>query len=159
MLRQRATIKELVQIVNDVENKSMTEMGIRQRCKRKSIEIGDDHKVDVASFLEASTQRLRESIGDEKVTLSDGSPLTFTEAKVKLTLLQCDKYQCQIDELKGRLVSRQDVIQVSEKLVADFRSSLKSWLDHTSAKYPDHAALWQEAHDLAIKAVKNGLSI
>jgi len=143
---ERLTSDQLRAIVLAYEGETITRQGIEYFCNRFNVRRAEDKTYSKLEFLKA--RRDNKAIGND--------PSNPKTAKI---LKECKILDLRIGQIEGELYPKEEVVKASTQLVADFRSSLKSWLDHTSAKYPDHAALWQEAHDLAIKAVQDGLSI
>jgi hypothetical protein len=143
---ERMTSEELRHVYLANVGKTITRQGIEDFCTNHNVRRAEDKTYSKLEYLKAWRESKAEG----------NDPSNPKTAKI---LKECKILDLRIGQIEGELYPKDEVVKASVQLVADFRSSLKSWLDHTSAKFPDHAAIWQEAHDSAIKAVQDGLSI
>lgn len=143
---ERLTSEQLRAVVLAVDGETITRQGIEYFCKTQNVRRAEDKTYSKLEFLKA--RRAAKATGKDP-----------SNPKIAKILKECKILDLRIKQIEGELYPREEVQKASNQLVSDFRMALKSWVDHISAKYPEHADKWEEAHNLAIQAVNDGLSI
>jgi hypothetical protein len=138
-MRQRATIKEMVGIIEESEGNAITEMAIRKSLSRAGITPDKhDHKVDVAQALSA---RVSSKKMDKTNLLQNSDDYADTEsyagAKIKHINLQCKKIEIQIQQILGTLIPVEDVKKDMDYAAANLIDRIEAWASTAQELVPE----------------------
>lgn len=144
-MKKRCTVKELLDVIEEIEGKRISETAIRKSLKRHGVLIGDDKMVDVEQALKAreAGMVLDKSKITEQVKRSKEKGEMFAasyhEARIKQIELQCEKTKIEIAKIRSELVNRKEEEARFRAEWAKARKAVEDWRAHETAKHPDHA--------------------
>ena len=159
---KRVKIAELLDILEEVEGRRITEAGLRKSLSRAGVYVGKDHKVDLDVALEAR-KAAREM---DKTNISAKSTVKMTdkkgvfaesypEARIKQIEKQCEKIDIEIAKARKQLVNRREAETEYKRELTNMRKVIDDWESHETAKHPEHAEKITALAERLIEQIKD----
>jgi hypothetical protein len=149
-LPRRATVAELSHIIGRSEKQ------VRECIHARKLTRGKDGKFHVKAVVEEHLERQQRNNHNKNRTRELTAPATWADM---LKATQVDKLEVQIAELRGELVTRDEVQATLAEHSAAVRGALDNWVQYVAAEKRDADLLeWAEqARDRALAGIQESL--